>query len=36
MQIGQLMHEVIFVPETKVVSELLTEFQTRRDIWQLL
>ncbi|MGC2509692.1 MAG: transporter associated domain-containing protein, partial [Acidobacteriaceae bacterium] len=24
------MHEVIFVPETKVVSELLTEFQTRR------
>jgi putative hemolysin len=30
MQIGQLMHEVIFVPETKVVSDLLTEFQTRR------
>jgi CBS domain containing-hemolysin-like protein len=30
MRIGQLMHEVIFVPETKAVSDLLTEFQTRR------
>lgn len=30
MQIGQLMHDVIIVPETKVVSDLLTEFQTRR------
>jgi putative hemolysin len=30
MQIGQLMHEVIIVPETKLVSDLLTEFQTRR------
>ncbi len=30
MQIGQLMHDVFFVPETKAVSDLLTEFQTRR------
>ena len=30
MQIGQLMHDVIIVPETKAVSDLLTEFQTRR------
>ena len=30
MQLGQLMHDVIIVPETKVVSDLLTEFQTRR------
>ena len=30
LRIGQLMHEVTIVPETKVVSDLLTEFQTRR------
>ncbi|HZC42597.1 MAG TPA: hemolysin family protein [Acidobacteriaceae bacterium] len=30
LQIGQLMHDVLIVPETKAVSELLTEFQTRR------
>ncbi|MHB1939173.1 MAG: hemolysin family protein [Acidobacteriaceae bacterium] len=30
IQIGQLMHDVIIVPETKAVSELLTEFQARR------
>lgn len=30
LRLGQLMHDVIVVPETKVVSELLTEFQTRR------
>ena len=30
MQLGQLMHDVIIVPETKLVSDLLTEFQTRR------
>jgi CBS domain containing-hemolysin-like protein len=30
MQLSQLMHEVIIVPETKLVSDLLTEFQTRR------
>ena len=30
MQLRQLMHDVIIVPETKVVSDLLTEFQTRR------
>ncbi|MHB2009945.1 MAG: transporter associated domain-containing protein, partial [Acidobacteriaceae bacterium] len=30
MQVGQLMHDVFFVPETKAVSDLLTEFQTRR------
>ncbi len=30
MQLGRLMHDVIIVPETKVVSDLLTEFQTRR------
>ena len=30
MRIGQMMHDVIVVPETKVVSDLLTEFQTRR------
>lgn len=30
LRIGQLMHEVTIVPETKAVSDLLTEFQTRR------
>jgi putative hemolysin len=30
MQLGQLMHDVIVVPETKAVADLLTEFQTRR------
>ena len=30
MQLGQLMHDVIIVPETKLASDLLTEFQTRR------
>jgi CBS domain containing-hemolysin-like protein len=30
MRLGQLMHEVIVVPETKAVSELLAEFQRRR------
>lgn len=30
MRLGQLMHEVIVVPETKPVSELLAEFQRRR------
>lgn len=30
LRIGQLMHNVSVVPETKVVSDLLTEFQTRR------
>jgi CBS domain containing-hemolysin-like protein len=30
LRIGQLMHEVTVVPETKAVSDLLTEFQTRR------
>jgi len=30
MRLGQLMHDVIVVPETKTVSDLLTEFQTRR------
>lgn len=30
IRLGQLMHDVTIVPETKVVSDLLTEFQTRR------
>lgn len=30
LRLGQLVHEVIVVPETKAVSDLLTEFQTRR------
>ena len=30
MRLGQFMHDVIIVPETKAVSDLLTEFQTRR------
>ncbi len=30
MQLHQLMHDVIIVPETKLVSDLLAEFQTRR------
>ncbi len=30
VRLGQLMHDVIVVPETKAVSDLLTEFQTRR------
>lgn len=30
LRIAQLMHEVTIVPETKAVSELLTEFQSRR------
>ncbi len=30
VRLSQLMHDVIVVPETKVVSDLLTEFQTRR------
>src|SRR2546423_7345416 len=30
MQIGQLMHDVVVVPETKVLAELLAEFKDRR------
>ncbi len=30
MRLEQLMHDVIVVPETKAVSDLLAEFQTRR------
>jgi len=30
MQIGQIMHDVLVVPETKVLSELLDEFKQRR------
>ncbi len=30
MQIGQIMHDVLVVPETKVLSELLAEFKERR------
>jgi putative hemolysin len=30
VRLAQLMHDVIVVPETKAVSDLLTEFQTRR------
>ena len=30
LRLSHLMHDVIVVPETKGVSELLTEFQTRR------
>ncbi|MEO6828579.1 MAG: hemolysin family protein [Acidobacteriaceae bacterium] len=30
VRLGQLMHDVIVVPETKDVADLLTEFQTRR------
>lgn len=30
VRLGQLIHEVLVVPETKAVSELLTEFQERR------
>ena len=30
MKIGQIMHDVLVVPETKVVAELLGEFQQRR------
>ncbi len=30
MQIGQIMHDVLVVPETKVLSELLDEFKHRR------
>ncbi|HVI10305.1 MAG TPA: hemolysin family protein [Candidatus Binatia bacterium] len=30
MQIGQVMHDVLVVPETKVLSELLEEFKERR------
>jgi putative hemolysin len=30
LRLAQLMHEVTVVPETKSVSDLLTEFQTRR------
>jgi len=29
-QIGQIMHDVLVVPETKVLSELLEEFKQRR------
>jgi CBS domain containing-hemolysin-like protein len=30
MQIGQIMHDVVVVPETKVLAELLAEFKERR------
>jgi putative hemolysin len=30
MQIGQIMHDVLVVPETKVLAELLDEFKKRR------
>jgi len=30
MQIGQIMHDVLVVPETKVLAELLAEFKLRR------
>src|SRR5215813_13306913 len=30
MQIGQIMHDVVVVPETKVLAELLAEFKDRR------
>jgi len=30
MQIGQIMHDVLVVPETKVLAELLSEFKQRR------
>lgn len=30
MQIGQIMHDVLVVPETKVLDELLAEFKDRR------
>ena len=30
MQIGQIMHDVLVVPETKVLAELLAEFKQRR------
>ncbi len=30
MQIGQIMHDVLVVPETKVLAELLDEFKERR------
>src|SRR6516164_6911929 len=30
MQIGQIMHDVVVVPETKVLAELLSEFKERR------
>ena len=30
MQIGQIMHDVLVVPETKVLAELLAEFKDRR------
>jgi len=30
MRLDQLMHDVVVVPETKAVADLLTEFQTRR------
>ena len=30
MQIGQIMHDVLVVPETKVLAELLEEFKERR------
>jgi putative hemolysin len=30
MQIGQIMHDVLVVPETKVLAELLAEFKERR------
>jgi len=30
MQIGQIMHDVLVVPETKVLAELLSEFKDRR------
>ena len=30
MQIGQIMHDVVVVPETKVLAELLSEFKDRR------
>jgi CBS domain containing-hemolysin-like protein len=30
MQLGQIMHDVLVVPETKVLAELLAEFKQRR------
>ena len=30
MQIGQIMHDVVVVPETKVLADLLSEFKERR------
>src|SRR5580658_9975895 len=32
MQLGQIMHDVLVVPETKVLAELLAEFKQRRHL----